>query len=77
MKLPGDKNPEDVKAKGLLENPSWQRKVNNVNAKGERIYKTAAENAEAAFAILNNDMYSKDEKLHGVYAFIGKALQQQ
>ena len=77
MKLPGDKNPEDVKAKGRLENPSWQRQVNNVNAKGERVYKTAVENAEAAFAILNDDLYSKDEKLQGVYAFLGKALQQQ
>ena len=47
MKLPGDENTEDVKAKIRLENPSWQRQVNNVNAKGEHIYKTATENAEA------------------------------
>ena len=74
MKLPGDKNLEDAKAKGRLDNPSQQRQVNSVNAKGERIYKTAAENAEAAFAILNDDLYSKDEKLQGVYAFSGKSI---
>ena len=77
MKLPGDEKPEDVKAKRRFDNPSWQRQVNSVNAKGQRIYKTAAENAEATFTILNDDMYSKDEKLQGVYAFLGKALQPQ
>ena len=40
MKLPGDEKPEDIKAKRRLDNPSWQRQVNSVNAKGERIYKT-------------------------------------
>ena len=77
MKLPRVGNPEDLPVKRRLENPSWQRQVNNVNAKGERIYKTAAKNTEAAFAILNDDLYSKEEKLQGVYAFLGKALQQQ
>ena len=37
MKLPGDEKPEDVKAKRRLDNPSWQRQVNSVNAKGERV----------------------------------------
>ena len=74
MRLPKDEKPEDIKAKRRLENPSWQRQVNNVDAKGECIYKTTAENAEAVFAILNDDLYSKDEKLHGVYALLGKSL---
>ena len=76
-RLPGVGIPENPPAKRRLENAAWQKHVNSVDAKGERVYKTAIENEEATFAILNNDLYSKDEKLQGVYAFLGKALQQQ
>ena len=63
IKIPGVGNPEDLPVKRRLENPAWQKQLNSVNAKGERIYKTTAENAEASFAILNDDLYSRDEKL--------------
>ena len=75
-RLPGIGIPEDPSAKRRLENAAWQKQVNSINAKRECVYKTATENAEAAFAILNDDLYSKDEKLQGVYAFLEKALQQ-
>src|SRR5664279_2856786 len=76
-KLPGLLIPDDHPVRRRLEKVDWTKEITRTNYKGEPVYGTPAVNATAAYAILNDDRYTPDEKLKYSNVLLGTALQQQ